>query len=550
MKQLFSLALVIAMSFQWMSAQQTTLQPRLIVGITVDQMRYDYLYKYYERYGSGGFRRLLGKGFSCENTHYDYAPTYTGPGHASIYTGTTPSVHGIIGNDWYDRATKQNRYVTSDESVKGVGTERSTGQHSPAVLLSSTITDELRLSNAMQSKVVGVCIKDRGGILPAGHIPNACFWFDDATGNWISSSYYPDSTELPKWVTKFNNKKLALKYISEPWNTLEPEATYTASFPDWDKYEKRFSGDSTGAFPHVLPALVTKGGPGMVRSTPFGNTLTTDFAMTVVEEMELGKDAYPDFLCLSYSSTDYVGHQFGVHSKEVEDTYLRLDLELSRLLDFLDEKFGHENVLVFLTADHGAGETVAHLKDIRIPTGILDENKLATSLNTHLQEVFGVRLPYVEAVINQQVYVNEPVLPLAKLEPETVRKAIAAYLKKQAGVYGALTREELFLVAPEYPFISLLRKGFHQRRSGDVVYILDPAWLPEPYFAQGGTTHGSPYAYDTHVPLVWFGWKIPHGETFEPVYISDIAPTLAALLRIMEPNGATGKPIVPLLEKR
>lgn len=550
MKQPLSLVLAIVLSFQWATAQQTSLQPRLIVGITVDQMRYDYLYKYYERYGSGGFRRLLGKGFSCENTHYDYAPTYTGPGHASIYTGTTPSVHGIIGNDWYDRATKQNRYVTSDESVKGVGTERSTGQHSPAVLLSSTITDELRLSNAMQSKVVGVCIKDRGGILPAGHIPNACFWFDDATGNWISSSYYPDSTELPKWVTKFNNKKLALKYISEPWNTLEPESTYTASFPDWDKYEKRFSGDTTGAFPHVLPALVTKGGPGMVRSTPFGNTLTTDFALTVIDEMELGKDAYPDFLCLSYSSTDYVGHQFGVHSKEVEDTYLRLDRELSRLLDFLDEKFGHENVLVFLTADHGAGETVAHLKDIRIPTGILDENKLLTGLNTHLQEVFGVRLPYVEAVINQQVYVNEQVLPLAKLEAEAVRKAIAAYLKKQAGVYGALTREELFLVAPEYPFISLLRKGFHQRRSGDVLYILDPAWLPEPYFAQGGTTHGSPYAYDTHVPLVWFGWKIPHGETFAPVYISDIAPTLAALLRIMEPNGATGKPIAPLLEKR
>lgn len=525
-------------------------QPKLIVGIVVDQMRYDYLYKYYEQYGTGGFKRLLNEGFSCENTHFNYMPTYTAPGHASIYTGTTPSVHGIVGNDWFDRTLNRNRYVTEDESVKGVGTDRASGMHSPSVLLSSTITDELRLSNAMQSKVVGVCIKDRGSILPAGHIPNACFWFDDATGNWISSSYYPDSTALPKWVAQFNNRKLPLKYLSEPWNTLEAANTYKASMPDWDKYEKRFPGDSTGTFPHKLPALVTSGGAGAVRSTPFGNTITTEFAMTVIEEMELGQDAYPDFLCLSYSSTDYCGHQFGVHSMEVEDVYRRLDRDLQRLLDFLDERFGRNNVLVFLTADHGAAETVPHLKDLRMPTGVLNENELVKSINTHLQEIFGLRMPYVNAVVNQQVYVNEPVLPIAKLDVAQVRQAIVAYLKKQPGVYGAFTRDELFTLAPEYPFIDLIRRGFHPRRSGDVIYHLDPAWLPEPFFGTGGTTHGSPYAYDTHIPLVWYGWKVPKGETFAPVSITDIAPTLAAMLRIMEPNGTTGKVILPLLEKK
>ena len=546
------LGLISALSAQTRPPAAKPRQPRLVVGIVVDQMRYDYLYRYYDKYGTGGFKRLLNEGFSCENTHYNYMPTYTAPGHASIYTGTTPSVHGIVGNDWYDRTQAKNQYVTSDERYKGVGTTSSKGNHSPSVLLSSTITDELRLASSLRSKVVGVCIKDRGSILPAGHIPNACFWFDDDTGNWISSSYYPfpDSVPaLPGWVGRFNDKKLALRYLSQPWETVQLERTYTESVPGFDKYEMRFPGDTTGAFPHALPALQTKGGPGLVRSTPFGNSLTTDFALTVIDEMKLGVDEYPDFLALSYSSTDYCGHQFGVRSTEVQDVYLRLDRDLERLLDYLDEEFGKDNVLVFLTADHGAAETVPFLKDLRMPTGILDENALTRALNTHLDSVFGVRLPFVSAVVNQQVYINEKVLPIGKLEPGPVQKAIADYLKKLPGVYGAFSKDELFALAPEYPFIGLVRNGFHPRRSGDVIYTLDPGWLPEPYFAKGGTTHGSPYAYDTHVPLVWYGWKVPQGESFAPTQITDIAPTLAAFLRIMEPSGNTGKVIQALFEK-
>lgn len=527
-------------------------QPKLVVGIVVDQMRYDYLYRYYDKYGSGGFKRLLGEGFSCENTHYNYAPTYTAPGHASIYTGTTPSVHGIVGNDWWDREKSKNQYVTADDRYKGVGTSSAKGSHSPSVLLSSTITDELRLASSLRSKVVGVCIKDRGSILPAGHIPNACFWFDDDTGNWISSDYYPypDSIPaLPTWVQKFNDKKLPLRYLSQPWETVQLERTYTESMQNWDKYEMRFPGDSTGAFPHILPALQTKGGPGLVRSTPFGNSLTTDFALTVMDEMKLGVDEHPDFLCLSYSSTDYCGHQFGVRSTEIQDTYMRLDRDLERLLDYLDDKFGKDNVLVFLTADHGAAETVSYLQELRIPTGVLDENALVKALNTHLDSIFGVRLPFVSSVINQQVYINEKVLPIAKLEVGPIRAAIVAYLKKLPGVHGAFDRDMLFSISSTYPFIDLIRNGIHPRRSGDVVFHLDPSWLPEPYFAKAGATHGSPYAYDTHVPLVWYGWKVPQGETFTPVSITDIAPTVAAFLRIMEPNGSTGKVIQALFER-
>lgn len=556
MKKLISLlvsALVVSGMLFGQSKQASTppRKPKLVVGIVVDQMRYDYLYRYYDKYGTGGFRRLLDQGFSCENTHYNYMPTYTAPGHASIYTGTTPAVHGIVGNDWFERGTAKNRYVTADERYQSVGTTSTKGQHSPEVLLSSTITDELRLSSALRSKVVGVCIKDRGSILPAGHIPNACYWFDDDTGNWISSSYYPypDSIpQLPGWVQNFNNKKLALRYLSEPWRTVQPERTYTESMSDWDKYEKRFPGDSTGAFPHALPAMQTKGGAGLVRSTPFGNTLTTDFALTVIDEMKLGVDEYPDFLCLSYSSTDYCGHQFGIRSLEIQDVYMRLDRDLARLLDYVDEKFGKDNVLVFLTADHGAAETVGFLNDLRMPTGTVEEGQLAKALNVHLDSVFGVRLPYVQAVINQQVYLNEKVLPIAKLNVVDVRNAIVAYLKAMPGVYDAFARQDVFTMAPTYPFIDLIQRGIHPRRSGDVLFHLDPSWLPESYFAQAGATHGSPYAYDTHVPLLWYGWKVPQGESVAPVSITDIAPTLAALLRIAEPNGTTGKVIQALFE--
>ncbi|MFM8450178.1 MAG: alkaline phosphatase PafA [Haliscomenobacter sp.] len=556
MKKLISLlvsALVVSGMLFGQSKQASTppRKPKLVVGIVVDQMRYDYLYRYYDKYGTGGFRRLLDQGFSCENTHYNYMPTYTAPGHASIYTGTTPAVHGIVGNDWFERGTAKNRYVTADERYQSVGTTSTKGQHSPEVLLSSTITDELRMSSALRSKVVGVCIKDRGSILPAGHIPNACYWFDDDTGNWISSSYYPypDSIpQLPGWVQNFNNKKLALRYLSEPWRTVQPERTYTESMSDWDKYEKRFPGDSTGAFPHALPAMQTKGGAGLVRSTPFGNTLTTDFALTVIDEMKLGIDEYPDFLCLSYSSTDYCGHQFGIRSLEIQDVYMRLDRDLARLLDYVDEKFGKDNVLVFLTADHGAAETVGFLNDLRMPTGTVEEGQLAKALNVHLDSVFGVRLPYVQAVINQQVYLNEKVLPIAKLNVVDVRNAIVAYLKAMPGVYDAFARQDVFTMAPTYPFIDLIQRGIHPRRSGDVLFHLDPSWLPESYFAQSGATHGSPYPYDTHVPLLWYGWKVPQGESVAPVSITDIAPTLAALLRIAEPNGTTGKVIQALFE--
>jgi predicted AlkP superfamily pyrophosphatase or phosphodiesterase len=508
-------------------------------------MRYDYLYRYMGAYGTGGFQRLLSGGFSCENTHYNYAPTYTGPGHAAIYTGTTPSVNGIIANEWYDPEQAAHRYVTGDPRYRTVGAPGKSGQHSPEVLLSTTITDELKLFNNLQSKVVGICLKDRGSILPAGHLADACYWFDDATGHWITSTYYPDSAGLPEWVNAFNSRRLPEQYMSKPWM---PSGKMTYSFGRWDQYKSAAYGPFSGKFPHDLPAL-KKNGYGALRFTPFGNSLTMDLGLAAIAGMQLGADEYPDFLCLSFSATDYISHQFGIHAEETEDAYRRLDADMERLLSFLDGQLGKDNYLVFLTADHGGAETPRHLADLRVPAGVFEESKLEKNLEATLATELGMTGDFIREAANQQIWLNWEALDDLETDPNRVADVVIQYLRQLPGVYDAFTREELMAFPPEYPFVAAYRHGIHPRRSGDILFMLDPGWHPDDaLFKTGGTTHGSAYAYDTHVPLVWYGYRLTPGATYNAVSITDIAPTLAALLRIMEPSGSTGRVIEALMQ--
>ena len=543
--QLFILLLLAATTAQAQKPARS--KPKIVIGIVVDQMRYDFLYRYQRHYGPGGFNRLLEGGFSCENTHFNYVPTYTGPGHAAIYTGTTPSMNGIIGNDWWDPELRTKRYCTADKRYRVIGgtakTAPETGQHSPVAMLSSTITDELRLSNNFRSKVAAVCLKDRGGILPAGHIPNACYWFDDASGNWITSSYYPDSLGLPQWVRDFNSRRWPDSFLNKTW---ELGHAPTESFANWDFMANY--GSLKPGFPHDFAEARAKGGYGVLRYTPYGNTLVTNFAMKTIDGMELGADEWTDFLCLSYSATDYCAHQFGIHAEETEDMYVRMDRELSRFFDYLDRKFGKDNVLIFLTADHGGAETPVHMNKLRIPAGVFAESKLEELLEKSLATSFGASGNYIQAIENQQIWLNWDALADFDLKPEDVAAAIGDQIRALPGVYDVLTQQELELLPPEYPFVSELRRGIHPRRSGDILYVLDPAWhADDKFFGKGGTTHGSQYAYDTHVPLLWYGWKVKPGESFRSVSITDIAPTLAAMLRIMEPNATTGKVIEELM---
>ena len=308
--------------------------PKLVVGIVVDQMKYDYIYRYWNKLGEGGFKRLVKEGFEFSNTKYNYAPTVTGPGHASIFTGATPSLHGIISNDWYNRATKQFVYCVDDSTFKTVGSKGNAGMMSPANLMVNTIGDELKLATNFKAKVIGIALKDRGAVLTAGHAANAAYWFDSKSGNWITSSYYmPD---LPGWVNTFNALKYPQQYSKMVWNTLLDISKYTESTPDDTPYESAYKGEDSPTFPHDFGKLNSKDYEN-IRRSPFGNTMTKDFAKAAITAEQLGGDEITDMLCVSFSSTDYIGHQFGTNAIETEDCYLRLDKDIEDFLDFLDK---------------------------------------------------------------------------------------------------------------------------------------------------------------------------------------------------------------------
>src|SRR5690554_4048145 len=345
MKTIFSLAacaISLSMLFPFPSQAQSEKAahetPKLVVGIMVDQMRSDYIHKYWDKFGEDGFKRLVNEGFSFTNNHFDYMPTSTGPGHASVYTGTTPSVHGVMGNGWYVRETGKNINVIEVSGYSGVGTEPGKeSDKSPGNVLSTTVGDELRLHTNFRSKVIGVSRKDRGAILPAGHTGEA-YWYEGSTGNFISSSYYLE--ELPAWVQAFNSRNLAQEYLKEPWETLLPIEQYVESMADDNPYENLFKGAEAPVFPYNLPELAKTEGLGILASTPFHNDLLLDMAIAAIEGENLGSRETSDMLSISFSATDGIGHQFGPSSIEVQDTYLRLDQTLAKLLDYLDEHFG------------------------------------------------------------------------------------------------------------------------------------------------------------------------------------------------------------------
>ncbi len=565
-------------------------RPRLVVGIVVDQMRYDYLYRYWAKFGSGGFRRLLGEGFSFENTHYNYVPTYTGPGHACIYTGATPSANGIVGNNWFERETGRATYVTEDKTVQSVGGTGAAGQQSPRHLLTTTITDELRLATNFQSKVIGVCIKDRGSILPAGHAATAAYWYDGGNGSFISSTFYQKT--LPDWVVKFNQRGLATRYLAQPWNTLRPLAEYTESSPDNVNWEAAFKGEPNPVFPHDLPALSgvpaaiagkdNRPGPatqtaattqtaadgktaaatpqagasaanaatpnlGLLPSTPFGNTITTEMALAAIQAEQLGQRGSTDFLALSYSSTDYVGHQFGPNSIEVEDTYLRLDQELARLFETLDKTVGKGQVLVFLTADHGAAHSPEFLQTHRLPAGAVGAGVMRDSLQNRLVRRHGAG-NWVLDYENQQVYLNRQLAADKKINFADLAQEVVQVMVQLPGVSRALTAEDVQKSHWESGTLMYLENGYYPKRCGDVVVVLEPGWY-ESYTYPGskGTTHGASWSYDTHVPLLFWGWHVKHGESVAPARVVDIAATVARFLHIQEPSGSTGVPLAEVL---
>ena len=522
------------------SAQQSNTaaieRPKLVVGIVVDQMRWDYLYRYQKRYTDGGFKRLLGEGFSCENTMIPYVPSVTAIGHTCIYTGSVPSIHGIAGNNFVKDGKKV--YCTDDDSVKPVGTTSVAALMSPRNLWVSTIGDEMKIASNGRAKVVGVALKDRASILPAGHNPNGAFWFDDQTGCFITSSYYMD--RLPKWVEAFNDKRLPEQYLSQKWNTLYPKNTYTKSTTDENEYENGIREGVKATLPLNLPELYKKYGYGIIRNTPFGNSLTLDMAKAAIDGEQLGADDETDLLTVSCSSTDYIGHQVGTHAIETEDTYLRLDKAIADFLAYLDSKVGKGNYLVFLSADHGAMNNAAFLQDRRIPAGSWDASATAKKLNHVLAKEYPEAGDIVKTVMNYQVFFNRDVIKSKQLDFDKIKQTVVNVLKEDPSVLYACDMAKASTESIPEEVKSRIINGYNRERSGDVVIILKPN-----FYAHGmkGTDHGAWNSYDTHIPLVFMGWGIKHGATTKQTFMTDIAPTIAAMLHVQAPNGCVGKSI-------
>ncbi|MBC2846534.1 alkaline phosphatase PafA [Winogradskyella flava] len=550
MKKIFTLIISITLFFSCGSQEKVAIaktsinstpldeKPKLVVGIVVDQMRYDYLTRFASKFGEGGFKRMIREGFNCKNNHFNYVPTYTGPGHASVYTGTTPKYHGIISNNWYDKDIKETVYCAQDDSIASVGTESDAGKMSPHRMLTTSFADENRLFTQMRGKSIGVAIKDRGAILPAGHAANAAYWFHGKDeGVWITSTFY--TTALPQWVKDFNDSDTAESYF-KVWNTYQPIESYKESGSDLNNFERGFKGKETATFPYDLEALKSEnGGFDILKATAYGNSLTVDFAIAALKGESLGQDNDTDVLAVSFSSTDYVGHNFGVNSKEIQDTYVRLDRDLERLFNYLDETVGKGAYTVFLTADHGAVHVPAYLQSVNIPSGYLDYNDRKERFVTFLESNYGSK-DVVENVSNNQIFFNKAKLKELNLNIHDVEQALVDEQISYPNIAKVYTATTMNSTNYTTGIEALLQNGFNQKRSGDVIVVDDIAHIA---YSRTGSTHGSGLNYDTHVPLLFFGAGINHGETFDKTVIPDIAPTISALLGISFPNGSTGKPL-------
>ena len=519
-------------------------RPKLVVGLVVDQMRWDYLYRYYDKYGNDGFKRLLNQGYSLNNVHINYIPTVTALGHTSIYTGSVPAIHGIAGNDWLDRTTGKNVYCTTDENVKPVGTANvRVGSHSPKNLWSTTITDELRLATNFQAKVVGVSLKDRASILPAGHNPTGAYWFDDSTGNFVTSSYYMN--DLPQWMKNFNAQNLPEKLVANGWNTLLPLNQYTESSPDNSPWEGLLGSAKTPTFPYNNLAADYQTKKDNIRYTPFGNTLTLKVAEASIEGEGLGKDHITDFLAINIASTDYAGHKFGPNSIEVQDIYLRLDQDLAEFFKYLDKNIGKNEYTVFLSADHGGAHAVGFMQEHKMATGFFGEGA-EKSLNEKYKLKYGVE-NLLTSIDNYQIYLDQSLVEKNKLDMTNVVDYLVDELNKDQSVLFAVNLKKLGQAPIPEPIKTRIINGYNWQRSGDIQLISHDSMLP-PY-AKTGTTHSVWNSYDSRVPLIFMGWGIKNGESNKEYNMTDISPTIASLLRIQFPSGNIGNPIVEVIGK-
>lgn len=555
-----TLLVLIAADVQGQTAQKDF--PKLILQITVDQLRGDMPASVYDRLGDGGFKYLYENGIVYENAHHRHANTETVVGHATLATGADPADHGMIGNIWYDKARGRVVYNIEDDRYtllgEGGGVDKSseidptqkvagTDGRSPAAILTTTFSDELALATNGQAKIFGVSVKDRGAVTMAGHAGKA-YWFSKAKGEFVTSSYYYDA--YPEWVTTWNQKRLPQSYADTSWELLHDKAKYTYGDYDDMPYETDIPGYGV-VFPHPFGKVDGKLFTTLLTCSPAGDELTLLFAEELVVNEELGQDAVTDYLSISFSSTDYIGHIFGPSSLESEDNLLRLDQALSELFAFVDQKVGLNQTLIILSADHGAAEVPAQLNAFGIDAEYFEPDKLDKQKGIEaIKAQYGIAEELISGFNHPYIYLNDELLRKYHLDAGEVSRAIAAELATWRGIAYAVPSVDL--IEGRMPDTRLYRqilRNFNPKRSGDIYLVLEPQWFVNEFDGLTvASTHGSPWRYDTFVPIIFAGSGLTATTVFREVQTVDIALSLAKYLRIKAPSGATGSPLIELLK--
>jgi hypothetical protein len=517
-------------------------QPKLVVGVVVDQMCYDYLFRFHDQFGKNGFRKLMDQGSHFRNVTYNYVPTYTGPGHASIYTGTTPANHGIVANEWLHRAFDKEVNCVEDTTMKPVGNDSPYGRCSPQFLRANTITDQLKLTYPL-GKVISVSIKDRSAILPGGHLSDGSYWYDYESGKFITSSFYMN--ELPQWVNDFHASNPIDGYLAKKWDLLQSPENYHYRNLDNSPYEQLIAGKTTPTFPYDFSALSPEDKLSHFTIMPFANTYLADFAIQALKSNQLGKDNHVDMLTISFSTPDIAGHSFGPYSLEMEDMYLRLDQEMARLLAALDKEVGKGNYVLFLTADHAVVPVPQFLSDNQLPGGYVFLDTLLSDLRAASVREFQTDI--IDRIENNNIYLKTEYANSELLDQFTA--FLQEEVRKWDNVKAVYTKSQLVSPVSGDNWMEMVRRGYDKDRSGEVIFLLQPGYLPKSADKEGsrrGTSHGSAFNYDTHVPVLFYGADIPKQEVFTPYQIVDVAATVIHLLQVQRPNAMTGVPMVEL----
>lgn len=509
--------------------------PKLVVGIVIEQMRQDYLDKFWNFFSDKGFKKLAINGSYCKNANLNFSLTQTAPGYATIVTGAEPSVHGIVSDFWYNYLTSKKEIAIVDKSQKNIGESSSPISFSPINLLSTTFSDEAKIFNSNKSKIISMSLDATGAVLSGGFAANAAFWFDEISGKWISSSYY--CKNLPKWVIEQNNKKMPDEYLQRFW--LPMLASEKLKSYDYDSlvYKMGFDGVYK-SFPYNY-SEIRKFIPKyeLLKMIPEGNNHLTDLAVAAIYEENLGKNEITDFLFINYSVTENIGKLFGPQSAEILDVFIRLDQNIAHLIEVLEDVVGKNNILIYLTSNHGIAEIPQYSIDNKLPSGIYRQHYIIALLKSYLKSIYGEG-DWILDYNNNQIYLNKILIEDSRISLQEFQEKIISFVINSNGIMNAISSHQFQNIIFNTGMPQKMQNSYNQKRSGDIMIALKPGWLEDIAFS---TDHNSGYSYDTHVPLIFYGWKIKKQVILNKINITDIAPTISNILNTPPPPLTTGK---------